>query len=375
MPQKKIAILTQPLGSNYGGIIQNYALQKVLNDNGYIPETINRTAGKVASNFLSFKIELAYKFKNIEGIPLDSVYTKRKVLQHTFSFMKKYIKMTKVLDTNAKLEEYFKNNMYDVYIVGSDQTWRPKYSPNIYTYYLDFLKDNKAKRVAYASSFGTDEWEYTPEQQQVCIALAQQFDAISVREDSGIDLCNNYLNAKAYLVVDPTLLLSAEDYSIIINSPKVNKGLFTYVLDKASSKEHFIKKCSEKLQLSVTNNQAKYSLYSNESKKIVDYILPPLEGWLQGFRDAEFVITDSFHGMVFSIINQKPFFALVNKERGASRFTSLLGQLGLLDRLIYDVNEFDYNLLQQEIDYTKVYEKLNPLKQKSLNYLLNSLKD
>lgn len=375
MPQKTIAILTQPLGSNYGGIIQNYALQKVLTDNGYKPETINRTAGKESTNFLSFKIELAYKLKNLEGIPIDSVYTRRRVLQHTYSFMKKYIKMTKVLDTNEKLEEYFKANMYDAYIVGSDQTWRPEYSPNIYTYYLDFLKDNKAKRIAYASSFGTDEWEYTYEQQQICAPLAQQFDAISVREDSGIDLCKNYLNAKASLVLDPTLLLSADDYSALIDSPKVDKGLFTYVLDKSSSKEDFIRNCSEKLQLSVTRNQAKYSLYGDESKQINDYMLPPLEGWLQGFRDAEFVITDSFHGTVFSIINHKPFIALVNKKRGASRFTSLLTQLGLLDRLVYDVNDFDVSLLNKPIDYAQVNQKLEILKASSLQFLLNTLKD
>lgn len=366
--------MTQPLGHNYGGIIQNFALQKVLKDNGYQPITINRRSGKDVGKFVSLKIELNHKLKNISGIPLDSIFIKQKVFQHTRSFIKKYISITEALDSNEILNQYFQTHTFDAYIVGSDQTWRPKYSPNIYNFYLDFLKKGKAKRISYASSFGTDQWEYTDEEQRKCVALAQQFDAVSVREDSAVVLCKNFLNVDASLVLDPTLLLGAEDYFEVINAPIESKHLFTYVLDKSQDKNLFIKKCSTILQMEVSGNQARYNLYDNDSNNVEDYQLPPLESWLQSFRDAEFVITDSFHGTIFSILNNKPFIAIVNRERGSSRFISLLTQLGLMDRLVYDVRNFDTNLLFKSIDYIKVQKKLNILKQSSLQFLLNALK-
>src|SRR5690606_16962357 len=119
-------------------------------------------------------------------------------------------------------------------------------------------------------------------------------------------------------------------------------------------------------------NQAK-KFDVDVKRPLEELIMPPLEGWLQGFSDAGFVITDSFHGTVFSIINKKPFIALVNAERGASRFESILSKLGLEERMIYDVNSFDMNLLNKNIDYEAVHQKLGILREESLNFLKNNL--
>src|SRR5690606_32018500 len=118
-----------------------------------------------------------------------------------------------------------------------------------------------------------------------------------------------------------------EDYSELINQPKTNKELYTYVLDETSERINFIERCSNKLKMKSYSKKSKYDIYSTKSSNIKDFIIPPLEEWLQGFRDAEFVITDSFHGTVFSIINKKPFISILNKERGASRFESILSKL------------------------------------------------
>lgn len=374
MTKKKIAILTQPLGHNYGGIIQNYALQKVLKDMGHQPETINRVGNRHAFQILfilSRCKQFVYKY-----ILQKNILTKKErelIDKNNLSFLKKYINRSVLINADNDLSEYFKNNKFDAVIVGSDQTWRPKYSPNIYNYYLDFLEDNQQiKKLAYASSFGTAEWEYTTEETEKCKKLVKQFDAISVREAAGVDLCKNKLGVDATHLLDPTLLLTADDYSEIINRPKENKELFTYVLDESKEKQDFINEVSQKLNLKQHTNQG-ISFNANVKRPLEELIKPPLETWLQGFRDAEFVITDSFHGTVFSIINKKPFISLVNVERGASRFESFLSKLGLEERMVYDVETFDQNLLEKNIDYEAVHQKLNVLKEESLNFLKENL--
>lgn len=374
MTKKKIAILTQPLGHNYGGIIQNYALQKVLKQLGHQPETINRVGNRHTSKVLSILRSVKkFIYKNLLGKNILTKKDREQISNNNVKFLNKYINRSLLINSDKDLAEYFKNKKFNAVIVGSDQTWRPKYSPNIYNYYLDFLKDNnQIKKLAYASSFGTAEWEYTEEQTKIVKQFVKQFHAISVREAAGVDLCREKLDVEAVHLLDPTLLLTAEDYSQLINQPKENKELFTYVLDESNEKQDFIQFIGKELKLKQHTNQAQ-KFDAKVKRPLEELIMPPLEGWLQGFRDAEFVITDSFHGTVFSIINKKPFISIVNKERGASRFESILSKLGLEDRMVYDVNAFDPNLLHKNIDYETVHQKLNALKEESLNFLKDNL--
>jgi hypothetical protein len=376
MKKLNIAILTQPLKNNYGGIIQNYALQKVLSKMGHQTVTINRKSGdsrpKIKILVSLFKaLFLKYILEQKKPTHLDY----NKIAAHNYIFLSKYINLSPVIESTSILAEYFNTENFNAVVVGSDQVWRPVYSPNIFNYFLDFLQNRPSiKKVAYAASFGTEEWEYTTEQSNVCSKLIQQFDGVAVREVSGIKLCSENLNRNdAVSVLDPTLLLNAEDYSFLIGQPKKKIGLFTYVLDVSVEKNKFISNCSVDLNLEIHTNQAKYKITSSEGKKMEDYVIPPIEGWLQGFRDAEFVITDSFHGTVFSILNQKPFFAIINKGRGASRFESLLSQLGLGDRLIYDVNNVDISQVNKSIDYLKVNQKLELMRKESFYFLKNNL--
>ena len=374
MTKKKIAILTQPLGHNYGGIIQNYALQKVLKELGQQPITINRVGNKHKSK-TRFILSIAkrYIYRYILGKNILLKNERLEISKNNIIFINKNINRSPLIDSNKKLSDYFSKNNFNAVIVGSDQTWRPKYSPDIYNFYLDFLEDNPTiKKLAYASSFGTSEWEYTEEQTQRVSELAKQFHAISVREAAGVDLCREKLGIEAVHLLDPTLLLTAEDYSELINQPKTNKELFTYVLDESKEKQDFIQFIGKELKLKQHTNQAQ-KFDAKVKRPLEELIMPPLEGWLQGFRDAEFVITDSFHGTVFSIINKKPFISIVNKERGASRFESILSKFELEDRMVYDVNAFDPSLLHKNIDYETVHLKLNILKEKSLNFLKDNL--
>ena len=230
----KIAILTQPLKSNYGGLLQAYALQKSLSKLGHDATTVNRfflpkTKLKVLENFIK-RVLLVYikGRKDIEVFPLQPSKKEQEIMAtNTSAFIKNNIALTKTISSTVELEEMIEE--YDAFVVGSDQVWRPKYSPSIYNYFLDFIeKDNpkKVKKLSYAASFGVDSWEFTPEETSKCSSLIKNFDAVSVREDSGVALCKTYLGATATHVLDPTLLLSKEDYLKLIEKYKNRKLVF-----------------------------------------------------------------------------------------------------------------------------------------------------
>ncbi len=371
----KIAILTQPLHTNYGGNLQNFALQKVLTDMGHEPVTIDRHH----TVKLRTKLKLGY-FKNLlmhflKGTPKPlwkSYFSSKKeqayLRQDITAFIDAYITKTPRLYSDKAVQAIFKENNFEAVIVGSDQCWRPMYSPNIYTYYLDFLKDNKEiKKLAYAASFGTDQWEYTEEQTARCKKLIQQFDLVTVREKAAVNLVAEKLNKDAEFVLDPTLLLSKEDYIELFvgkNLPD-NKGIYTYILDDSDWKTQVVETAKETLGLPQFSNQ--HNKHTVNSEKI-----PSIESWIKGFADADFVITDSFHGTVFSIIFNKPFISLVNVSRGASRFESILGELELTERLL---SEFDNQkveeLVQEFIDYVDLNHKLDLLRSTSKAQIQN----
>ncbi len=368
----KIAILTQPLHTNYGGNLQNFALQKVLKDLGHEPLTIDRHH----SVPLRAKLKLGY-FKRLAFFllgrgekPSFKAYFSSKhqvdTRQEISRFINAHITKTPRLYSDTQVQQAFKDNKFDAVVVGSDQCWRPMYSPNIYSYFLDFLQNNEhLKKISYAASFGTDEWEYTPEQTKKCKELIQQFDLVTVREKAAVNLVTEKLNKDAEFVLDPTLLLSKEDYIELFvgkNLPD-NKGIYTYILDDSDWKTQVVETAKETLGLPQFSNQ--HNKHTVNSEKI-----PSIESWIKGFADADFVVTDSFHGTVFSIIFNKPFLSLVNVSRGASRFESILGELDLIQRLVSDFDQqYIEALIEEAIAYDGVNQKLDALRSHSKEVL------
>jgi hypothetical protein len=240
--------------------------------------------------------------------------------------------------------------------------------------------DTQVKKIAYAASFGVNEWEFTPTQTKKCSTLTKQFNAISVREESAVNLCKKYLNISAIQVLDPTLLLEKEDYIHLIekdNIPEKKNLLFSYILDVSDEKTTFIHKIAEKLNLEQVSGMPSNSIHLKKSKKdLSDCIFPMVTEWLAGFRDAKFIITDSFHGMVFSIIFNKPFIVYGNVKRGMERFNSLLNELNLKNRLIHniqDLNGFGFGELSDNIDWIRVNNKMEEMKRESLRFLISAL--
>lgn len=375
----KIAIMTQPLGGNYGGIMQAWALQQVLKHMGHEPVTIDRQpkAPSAAYKLARLGYRAALKAVGKRNAPINFERHFPIIFKNTQKFIENRIARSEPLLSTSALQKHFETINYDAVIVGSDQTWRPMYSPNILDYYLNFLNNDKIKKISYASSFGVDHWEYNEEQTQECQKLAEKLDAISVRETSGVELCSKYLRVSAELTLDPTLLLTSQDYlsrlNITITSKNPSK-LFTYYLDSDINKNEVATRIAETLNLIPFTSQPSVKLSIGSHKNLDDYTFPKVENWIKAFNDAEFIVTDSFHGCVFSIIFNKPFLVFSNTERGGARFKSLLKLFDLEDRLIASQEDAQNKCLQC-IDWYKVNRLLDSYKTSSLDFLRKNLED
>ena len=368
----KVAIMTQPLGTNYGGIMQAYALQKVLAISGCEVTTIDYRSPPPP---LKYKLaRLGYRIiKKLFGVRKSPVFMERhysEIFSNTNDFVIEYINTSDRVESSLELALHFKKHNYDMVVVGSDQTWRPKYSPNIYDYFLNFLEGNNIKRIAYATSFGVDSWEYSEEETTRCASLASRFDKISVRESSGVELCKKYFDANADLVLDPTMLLNKNEYlKLIGRSDSKERGVFCYVLDRSQAKREIISGFSQHLGKSIFTSYARLPVGDVSSSNIEDYKMPKIEKWLQSFGSANFVVTDSFHGCVFSIIFNVPFIVIANPKRGVARFESILSSLGLIDRMVFPGDEIDFVKLCEPINWDEVNTKLEELKKYSFSFL------
>lgn len=372
MVKIKIGILTVPFNNNYGGFLQAFALMKVLKDLGYQPYMIMRRHDLYGYNIITkTKIIIkgllkAFKYKEFHILlhPFESHYFIQGKAMH--QFVNRYIKpQTSYFYSWSTLEKKLKNR-FDAIIVGSDQIWRPIYVPGIENYFLSFAKEWNVHRIAYSASFGTAEPEYTKEDIKECGNLLSLFDTISVREQGALHVFNRFgWNAdNIKIVLDPTLLLDRIDYESVIYPIEQDKPyLFAYVLDKTFDKDTAIQeicKSHNLIQKTIANIQDE-----NTS-------LPSIEDWLGLIKNAHYTITDSFHGMVFSIIFHIPFVVVVNKQRGADRFESLLNKLNLNDRLSYTPSEIHEKILKP-IDWKDVDSLLQKYRKESMDFLRNSL--
>lgn len=378
----KVGILTLPLHTNYGGILQAYALQTVLQKMGHevciVNLPIRREDRKLVwKTYLKrFAANCLFRRKPLRAWP-DS--GERAIMcRHTGRFVNRYMHVVPC-KAIPELPELTEHEQIEGYVVGSDQVWRPGYSPDIAAYFLDFVQANTVRKVAYAASFGVDSWEFPPELTARCAPLAQGFHALSVREDSAVELCKRYLGAEALHVVDPTLLLEREVYEALLPPIAAGSGngeaqLMAYVLDKNAAKAGWIRRIAESKKLDVNSVGAEARFWDVGKKGVERCVAPPVETWLAGFKNAAYVVTDSFHGTVFSILFRKPFVCIVNRSRGATRFTSLLTALGLRDRMVEgDALGGDCSLLDKPIDYDAIEALLKQERSKAFAFLERAL--
>lgn len=375
----KIGILTLPLHTNYGGILQAYALQSVLNSLGHEAVLINLPVARKGhkTRIIEFSKRLIKKFLLFKSTPLNAWPTEKEIkiiAKNIIPFIQQHLCVIECGDKKYLLDVTIKEGL-EGYIVGSDQVWRPAYSATVSSFFLDFLPNTQFIKISYAASFGIDVWPFTEEDSAKFGKLLNAFKAVSVREDSAVALCKTHWGIDAKLVLDPTLLLDKQDYINFcdLKSDGNNKDIMVYILDKNPSKVNIVKEVSGILDLSINEVGAKDKFWNVGSKEIEKCVVPPVSEWISGFMNAEFVVTDSFHGMVFSILFEKPFICIGNKMRGITRFTSLLKLFKLEDRLIYSFDDFDCNIINKPIDYKQVNYIRQQEKIKSILFLSKAL--
>ncbi len=389
---QRIGLLTLPLHTNYGGMLQAAALYHILTvDLGQEVIFLERTG---AVRTWSKSMIVIRTLSRIPGITMilhwienaaghisaggsskirgriDLVVRARRIRKHR-AFVRRFLpRRAGPLASSQAMKETVRHLEIDTVVVGSDQVWRMDYVPDEQAkadFFLGFAPSPQVRKISYAASFGHGEWMYPTLTAQTTELLAQ-FDAVSVRETSGVMICAEALSRDdAVHVIDPTLLVDPAFYDCIATATKSKrtKALLTYVMDRDQSSTDI-----------VTRTQSILGSHYTISPMQLDEGFTHLgvEQWVQGFMDADFVITDSFHGTVFAIIFRKNFIAIVNHGRGADRFTSLLGPLGLEDRLVSDPTpEKLGDLVRQSIDFAAVSAKLAPLRVASLAFLRTAL--
>lgn len=355
----KIGILTQPLESNYGGILQNFALQTVLRRLGHDPITL-RTGRFSIKDFLLKNIKALVKAclgRKAVFHPLPFVYERRKA--GIEKFIKNHIVTTKKLTwyTSSIVPDYG----LEALVVGSDKVWA-QYFVKIEDMFFAFARAYQIPKFSYAPSFGTDRWAFSEVKTSVLRDLVKDFSGISVREYSGLQLCHEHLGVDAVWMPDPTMLLTADDYSdLCADVPQADRPfLFAYILDLTKEKSDFIHNAAMTLGLDLIIQRAELNINADDT----------IEKWLAMYRDSAYVVTDSFHGTVFALLYHKEFVSLVNANRGSDRFMSLSRMFSIRDHFLDKIPPVFERIA---FDWEKIDKVFSAKRKEAFDFLKNSL--
>lgn len=373
----KIGILTLPFHTNYGGVLQAYALQTTIQRMGHEVCVLNINRELKRSMFMRCLSFLKY-FANRYLLKREITYKSDRDINkdliaceiHFRSFISKHINEYCI----RKLEKDYPE-FVDGFVVGSDQIWRhdffcKMFNSDISSAFLGFWK-KKGKRVAYAPSFGVETWEYSKEEDKICEDLLKRFDYVSVRERSGVDHCNKHLGRYDVVqVLDPTMLLNDSEWSSIIDNAETheNEGdLMCFIFDNSEEKKKIVEGIVQRTDLKPFFS---YEYSDNKLERSKDRVYKKVEQWLRGIRDSKVVVTDSYHACVFSIIFGRPFIALAHDRNGEARLLSLFHEFGINKKVVRTIKDIDFATLFQKSDCNQCLTKL---RKESLDFLNKSL--
>lgn len=330
-----VAIVTFSMAKNYGAVLQCYALSKFLTSKGF--------------NVYLIEYPLEKSAKGLKSMIKNFIVTRR-----FSSFSAKYLPKV-----NNDLNPHY-------VIFGSDQIWNPQITKNQKFNYFGKGIKRGAKKVAYAASFGLDSWLFKDLTEEVK-PLLNDFLAIGVREASGVDICLSEFNVKSQNVLDPTFLV--DNYHELVD-PSVNNGaVVSYFFNKDPSRYSFVSELATKLDAR--------AVLLNELKPKKGFTVEPFPSvitWISSIKNANFIVTDSFHCMVFSILFKKNFVCFSARPDREGRLTSLLSQIGLSDRFLSSTSvEEIQKILDSPIDYNKVHNLVNQLQLFSREFLMSAL--
>lgn len=358
----KIGILTFQQAINYGAVLQLYALQEVVQKLGVDSDVINYISPKLENDYKIIRYNAGLK-NLLASIFCAKAFCERK--RRFKVFEKKYLNLTDELYSKGDLTRIC--NEYDYVITGSDQVWNYTITDADSTYMLDFVEDSN-KKISYAASFGVAQ---IPDKLKVWYKnLLQDFKAISVREKQGQAIIKILCNKEVSVVLDPTFLLTKEDWKKLNTCDTKNKK---YILVYCLRRSDLLNEFAEKLKIKtgfkiIVLNPRIRNIYDKSSA----YSSGP-EDFIRLFMNAEYVLTNSFHGTAFSINFNKNFLVdldINSTVNTNSRLLNILSLLGLEDRIIDNI---DIEKMYQDIDYSKVNTILDEERRISINYLKLSL--
>ncbi len=342
----KIALLTYFAADNYGAVLQAYATIKALEQQGHEVTLVNYIIPEPPRSWM----------KNL------LLYPKHLKLER---FRRKWFKrLTRPYYSIAELQQ--DPPKADCYLIGSDQTWNPFISREMTRgFFLDF-GDDKVLRTTYAASFGMSEWEDSEWMNfEDAKQLLGRFDFISIRETSGVSLLRDKFGIKDVTqVVDPVLLFRR--YDELTGSMTQDDELVLYKLVNSADYYEHARQLGNLLHCPLR------SIGSIRKIKGVRCAYPEsIEGWMRRIASARYVITDSFHGTVLSLLYGRQFIVCVGNPKRITRIQSLLVQVGLKDRLFFDTDSVEKmaSQLNSPINYNVVYQKLKSLRIQSFEYL------
>lgn len=363
--------MTFHAASNHGAALQAYALQTYLRKMGHDPFFINYQYGNQLTKGVRGLIG------RTPGNTLEKL-DKRARLRPFFLFQGKWLNVGR--DYYNDIDELCGNPPEaDVYLCGSDQVWNPQFLTNTsdeHAFWLDF-GGRSVRRIAYAPSFGVTELSEIVGSRYAC--LVKSFDAVSIREKSGLEILEKIGRNDAVVVPDPTLLLQPDEYTKI----ELNKGfslskpyIFSYQLKTRRSSVSIASEINN-----VARNVLGFDLYHSYTVSFFYNVLfrrylNPGE-WLHKLRNSSFVVTNSFHGTVFSLLFHRPFVTIL--RQGASsgmngRIESLLDCVGLQHRTVadFDVKRVQ-SLCREEINWQAIDEKVASFRLVGHQFLERSL--
>ena len=370
---KKVLIITRHAITNYGSLLQAIALQKKVEELGNDVKVIDFvrddesigkcavTEGKLKNKWNKniFTLGLYCLLRIPVSILGDSKFSKMR---------KKYLKMTKRYSSCEELTT--DKPVADVYMTGSDQVWGPIMSGEYeWAYFLKFCNDED-KKVSYAASFGKKQ---LPEDvKEEAFKLIKRYNSLAVREDSAVELLNaNGIKAKQ--VIDPTLLLTATEWEKLLNVPNrkiKDKYVLIYEIHSNKVLDKYAVEFAKKANLPLVRVSPLLHQCTRGGKFI---FAPDLGDFISYIKNAEYLITDSFHGTAFAINFNTPLVTLMPNTGTSTRNTSILKLTGLTDRIVTDVN--DFSIMDKKVDFTYANEVLKEQRKQSLNILKNIIEE
>jgi len=373
---QRVAIFTFHFSDNVGALLQTYGLANFLRSRGVDAHVVDYHPAHVEDGgaFLP-----PVSKQNIRADIIIAYQKMTKFINATFGNKEQVLKSASFRENHLFVSETPYSTLQQllqsppeepVYICGSDQIWNPSPQFGVDPAYFLSFGDEAKTRISYAASFGKDSLE--PRFSHEVGSYIDKFNAVSIREETGVNIVKQVSSKPVHWLPDPTLLI--ENYDNVIHRPSESRPyIFSYVLRSGKDIVELQRYLAEKYNLGVVTPHNPMRRWKTYGKTI----FPGPQEWLGYLHDARYVITNSFHGTVFSVLFNKPFVSvgLSGKKSGLNaRARSFLGKVGLQDRLLVDPDRESLDaLLNKEIDWSEVNSKVAAWRKEGQDFLLENI--